>query len=59
MEKQHTHLRANGFKVVQTKTKNKWRSMLILNIKSGFNIRHLHRWWRRIKNHFGKAVNGL
>lgn len=43
MEKQHTHLRANGFKVVQTKTKNKWRSMLILNIKSGFNIRHLHR----------------
>ncbi|MEH7884286.1 GNAT family N-acetyltransferase [Bacillus sp. JJ1609] len=38
MEKQHTHLRANGFKVVQTKTKNKWRSMLILNIKNGFNI---------------------
>lgn len=38
MEKQHTYLKANGYKVVQTKTKNKWRSMLILNIKSGFNI---------------------
>ena len=38
MQKQHQYLRRNGYKVVQTKTKNKWRSMLILNIKSGFDV---------------------
>lgn len=38
MEKQHQYLKENGYNVVQTKTMNKWRSMLILNIKSGFNI---------------------
>lgn len=38
MEKQHEYLRKNGYKVVQTKTMNKWRNMLILNIKNGFNI---------------------
>ena len=38
MERQHHYLRRNGYKIVQTKTKNKWRSMLILNIKSGFDV---------------------
>lgn len=38
MNMQHCHLRKKGYKVVQTKTLNKWRSMLILNIKSGFDI---------------------
>lgn len=38
MEKQHQYLRDNGYNVVQTKTMNKWRNMLILNIKSGFDI---------------------
>ena len=38
MEKQHTYLRENGYKVVQTKTMNKWRTMLILNIKHGFDV---------------------
>ena len=38
MEKQHTHLRDNGYKFVQTKTMNKWRNMLILDIKHGFDI---------------------
>ncbi|MCR2821057.1 GNAT family N-acetyltransferase [Lederbergia panacisoli] len=38
MEKQHQYLRELGYKVVQTKTKNKWRHMLILNIKNGFNV---------------------
>lgn len=27
-----------AIKKVQTKTKNKWRDMLILNIKNGFDI---------------------
>lgn len=38
MEQQHQFLKENGYHIVQTKTMNKWRSMLILNIKSGFNI---------------------
>ncbi|MTH54870.1 GNAT family N-acetyltransferase [Bacillus mangrovi] len=38
MEKQHHYLKEKGYTVVQTKTMNKWRSMLVLNIKSGFDI---------------------
>jgi ribosomal protein S18 acetylase RimI-like enzyme len=38
MEKQHQYLKEKGFFVVQTKTMNKWRSMLVLNIKNGFDV---------------------
>ncbi|WP_264740094.1 GNAT family N-acetyltransferase [Cytobacillus firmus] len=38
MERQHGYLKENGYKVVRTKTMNKWRSMLILNIKHGFDV---------------------
>ncbi|MBO1582269.1 MULTISPECIES: hypothetical protein [Bacillus] len=38
MEQQHQFLREKGYRIIQTKTKNKWRNMLILNIKSGFDI---------------------
>lgn len=38
MEKQHHYLTAKGYHVVQTKTMNKWRSMLVLNIKHGFDV---------------------
>ncbi|MBW8349658.1 GNAT family N-acetyltransferase [Bacillus sp. IITD106] len=38
MDKQHEFLREHGYKMVQTKTKNRWRQMLILNLKNGFNI---------------------
>ncbi|MBN8202168.1 GNAT family N-acetyltransferase [Bacillus sp. NTK034] len=38
MEKQHEYLKETGYKVVKTKTMNKWRSMLILNIKHGFDV---------------------
>lgn len=38
MEVQHQYLKKNGYDVVQTKTMNKWRNMLILNIKMGFNV---------------------
>lgn len=38
MKNQHEHIKESGFQVVQTQTKNKWRSMLILNIKCGFDI---------------------
>ncbi|WKA54991.1 GNAT family N-acetyltransferase [Planococcus shixiaomingii] len=38
MEKQHHYLKQQGYKLVRTKTKNQWRSMLILNIKFGFDV---------------------
>ncbi|GKV70114.1 hypothetical protein NCCP2716_26120 [Sporosarcina sp. NCCP-2716] len=38
MRHQHHHLVEKGYSVVQTKTMNKWRHMLILNLKQGFDI---------------------
>lgn len=38
MEMQHQYLKENGYSVVQTKTMNKWRNMLVLNIKNGFDV---------------------
>lgn len=38
MNTQHSYLKANGYKLVQTKTMNKWRGMLLLNIKNGFDV---------------------
>lgn len=38
MDIQHQYLKKNGYDVVQTKTMNRWRNMLILNIKMGFNV---------------------
>ncbi len=35
---QHTQCREKGYKTIQTKTLNRWRNMLILNIKYGFDI---------------------
>ncbi|KPL57988.1 hypothetical protein AM506_19265 [Rossellomorea vietnamensis] len=38
MKRQHQTLKEHGYTVVQTKTMNRWRSMLILNIKNGFDV---------------------
>ena len=38
MNQQHLYLKEKGYKTVQTKTKNKWRNILILNIKNGFDV---------------------
>ncbi|WP_253701924.1 GNAT family N-acetyltransferase [Bacillus sp. FJAT-27445] len=38
MDQQHSYLKEHGYSSIQTKTMNKWRSMLILNIKNGFDI---------------------
>lgn len=38
MIQQHLYLKEKGYRIVQTKTKNKWRNMLILNIKNGFDV---------------------
>lgn len=38
MDIQHNWCQEHGYKTIQTKTKNKWRNMLILNIKHGFDV---------------------
>ena len=38
MEWQHAWCKEHGYQTIRTKTKNKWRSMLLLNIKSGFDV---------------------
>ena len=43
MKRQHEWCVKNGFEVVQTKTKNCFKSMLILNLKNGFDIVEVYR----------------
>ncbi len=38
MKQQYGYVKESEYKAVQTHTKNKWRQMLILNIKNGFDI---------------------
>lgn len=38
MRMQHDWCRARGYRSVRTLTKNKWRSMLILNLRHGFDV---------------------
>ncbi|MFG6495532.1 GNAT family N-acetyltransferase [Fictibacillus sp. UD] len=38
MHLQHMYLKEKGYSAVQTKTMNKWRGMLLLNIKNGFDV---------------------
>ena len=38
MKLQHDWCSKNSFSVIETRTKNKWKNMLILNLKNGFNI---------------------
>ena len=38
MQLQHTWCRNNGYHRVRTMTFNRWRNMLILNLKHGFNV---------------------
>lgn len=38
MKAQHDWLKEQGYKTVRTYTENKYRSMLILNIKQGFDV---------------------
>ena len=38
MVRQHAWCREQGYSVVSTRTKNKWRNMLILNLRYGFDI---------------------
>jgi len=38
MQEQHRILKETGYSYVRTHTKNKYRDMLILNIKSGFQV---------------------
>ena len=38
MKRQHSRCGEKGYRIVRTKTKNSFKPMLILNIKSGFDI---------------------
>jgi predicted GNAT superfamily acetyltransferase len=38
MRRQHEWCEQQGYAVIRTHTKNKWRNMLILNIQHGFDI---------------------
>lgn len=38
MRRQHAWCRAHGYQTIRTKTKNKWRDMIILNLRHGFDI---------------------
>lgn len=38
MKDQHDWCQKQGFIKIQTKTKNNWRDMIILNLRNGFNI---------------------
>ncbi|MCB0365476.1 MAG: GNAT family N-acetyltransferase [Bdellovibrionaceae bacterium] len=38
MEFQHSWLKSEGYKGLRTQTKNQWQEMIILNLKSGFQI---------------------
>lgn len=38
MVRQHAWCKSQGYSVVRTQTKNTWRSMLILNLRHGFDV---------------------
>lgn len=38
MMRQHDWCRSQGYRCIRTHTKNKWRDMLILNLRHGFDI---------------------
>jgi len=38
MELQHRLIKDASYETIETKTRNKWRNMLVLNIKHGFDI---------------------
>ncbi|QST01917.1 GNAT family N-acetyltransferase [Pontibacillus sp. ALD_SL1] len=43
LNRQHDYLMTRGYKTVQTKTLNKWKGMLILNLKNGFDVKSTYR----------------
>lgn len=38
MKAQHEWIARQGYERIQTRTKNQWREMLILNLRHGFNV---------------------
>ncbi|MCG3089511.1 GNAT family N-acetyltransferase [Sporosarcina cyprini] len=41
MDLQHDLVKKAGYRTIQTNTRNKWRGMLILNIKKGFDVKEV------------------
>lgn len=42
MQRQHRFLTEKGYKIVRTKTMNRWRGMLVMNIKNGFDVKNTY-----------------
>ncbi|HEU5140822.1 MAG TPA: GNAT family N-acetyltransferase [Bacillales bacterium] len=38
IRRQHSWCRQNGYRTIRTHTKNKWKDMLILNLRHGFDV---------------------
>ena len=38
MDRQHAYCRDQGYRFIRTQTRNRWRQMLILNLKAGFDV---------------------
>jgi GNAT superfamily N-acetyltransferase len=38
MDRQHAYCRDQGYRFIRTQTRNRWRNMLILNLKAGFDV---------------------
>ena len=38
LDAQHDWCRQQGFRAIRTKTLNRWKSMLLLNLRNGFDI---------------------
>lgn len=43
MKRQHSRVAKKGYEIIQTKTKNSFKPMLVLNIKNGFDIVDVYR----------------
>jgi GNAT superfamily N-acetyltransferase len=57
MKRQHEWCRQRGYQVVQTKTQNRFRAMLLLNVKHGFDVIGTHESKEGMKIALEKKLN--
>ncbi|MEO0336376.1 MAG: GNAT family N-acetyltransferase [Pseudomonadota bacterium] len=56
MSRQHEWAKDNGYGLIETRTSNLWKPMLILNLKSGFDVVDLSQNERGLKIHLQKQL---
>lgn len=42
LESQHSYAKKNGYQKIRTKSMNRFKPMMILNLKNGFNIKNIY-----------------